>query len=461
MSSRRITLLASLLLAIALVAACSPGNTAPTITIQSPTEGATLFTTTNLAATASDAQDGNLTADIVWTSDVDGALTMTAGGAVDLSLGAHTLTASITDSGGLSASASVSVEVVEPRATHVVSEGLTLHLVYVEDGSLVAAGSASLPAAGLLPEHAIFNVIKHPSQPWLYAASMNDCSVGDAACWGNGRIDRFVIENDSLRHDGAAFLYDLDAVDVACAQAEVQVDYVGQVGYCSPNGMVFSPDDTRLYVDDDDHDWVQVFAVDAAGDLTFLAEGAKTSGHGLAIDATGSYLYNGTNIIDVTGAVPTEILPGAGGNATTVVDLGGYPGLITTDGTSAVVFYDLTDPVAPSLIDSADLGSNKVRDLGISSVNSVVAVGRDSVTTVMLAAGFFAVLDTYTATEAFTTEYRGVALTEDDSMAIAAWFRSDTFAGGAHLFSVGASGQLELIDAIDYSGRATTVVRVR
>ncbi|HLU83468.1 MAG TPA: hypothetical protein VKZ43_08705, partial [Trueperaceae bacterium] len=212
MSSRRITLLASLLLAVALVAACSPGNTAPTITIQSPAEGATLFTTTNLAATATDAQDGSLTADIVWKSDVDGALDPTATGAVTLSLGAHTLTATVTDSGGLSASATVSVEVVEPKATHVVSEGLTLHLVYVEDGALVAAGSASLPAAGLLPEHAIFNVIKHPSQPWLYAASMNDCGVAHAACWGNGRIDRFVIENDSLRHDGAAFLYDLDAV---------------------------------------------------------------------------------------------------------------------------------------------------------------------------------------------------------------------------------------------------------
>ena len=461
MSSRRITLLASLLLAVALVAACSPGNTAPTITIQSPAEGATLFTTTNLAATATDAQDGSLTADIVWKSDVDGALDPTATGAVTLSIGAHTLTATVTDSGGLSASATVSVEVVEPKATHVVSEGLTLHLVYVEDGALVAAGSASLPAAGLLPEHAIFNVIKHPSQPWLYAASMNDCGVAHAACWGNGRIDRFVIENDSLRHDGAAFLYDLDAVEVTCAQEPVDVEYVGQVGYCSPNGMVFSPDETRFYVDDDDLDGIHVFSVDATGDLTFLSEGASTQGHGLAIDATGSYLYNGTTIIDVTGAVPTEVFAGVGGNATTVVDLGGYPGLITTDGSSAVAFYDLTDPVAPSLIDSANFGSNKVRDLGISSVNSVVTVGRDSVSTVMLAAGFFAVLDTYTATEAFTTEYRGVALTGDDSMAIAAWFRSDTFAGGAHLFSVGESGQLELIDAIDYSGRATTVVRVR
>lgn len=47
---------------------------------------------------------------------------------------------------------------------------------------------------------------------------MNDCGIGTAACWGNARIDHFVIENDLLRHDGAAFLYTIDQVDVSCTQ---------------------------------------------------------------------------------------------------------------------------------------------------------------------------------------------------------------------------------------------------
>ena len=58
-----------------------------------------------MAASASNTQDGTLTAAIAWTSDRDGALG--SGGSVTvstLSVGTHLLTAAVTDSGGLTAS---------------------------------------------------------------------------------------------------------------------------------------------------------------------------------------------------------------------------------------------------------------------------------------------------------------------------------------------------------------------
>src|SRR5690606_264268 len=85
-----------------------------------------------------------------------------------------------------------------PPGTHVISEGRTLHLVRIESGAIVEVASASIPATGLLDGHQIFNVIAHPSQPWLYTASMNECQEQVSWCWGNARIDRFVVGANSI-----------------------------------------------------------------------------------------------------------------------------------------------------------------------------------------------------------------------------------------------------------------------
>jgi extracellular elastinolytic metalloproteinase len=90
-----------------------PANTAPTVTITAPPDGTTVTegTSINFTGTASDAEDGDLTAAISWSSNLDGALG--TGGSVNatLSVGTHTVTASVTDSGGLSASDSITVTV--------------------------------------------------------------------------------------------------------------------------------------------------------------------------------------------------------------------------------------------------------------------------------------------------------------------------------------------------------------
>ncbi|SFR48975.1 Por secretion system C-terminal sorting domain-containing protein [Robiginitalea myxolifaciens] len=82
-------------------------------------------TIVTLSATASDEEDGDITANIVWTSDLDGSLG--SGGSVmaTLSIGVHTITASITDACGVEITEEITVEIVDDLAPVVVITGPT------------------------------------------------------------------------------------------------------------------------------------------------------------------------------------------------------------------------------------------------------------------------------------------------------------------------------------------------
>src|SRR5690606_35608272 len=143
-------------------------------------------------------------------------------GEVLLSVGTHVLTARATDSGGLEASASVSVTVSEARASHVVADGRTLRLLNISDGEIEELDSAQL--AGSSAYQAIFGVVAHPTQPWLYTASIYDG-------WGDARIDRFVLAGDTITYDGTAFSYPFSGIAAGC----VDVTWDD----CAPIGMAF------------------------------------------------------------------------------------------------------------------------------------------------------------------------------------------------------------------------------
>jgi hypothetical protein len=98
------------------VAAPAAANTAPSVTISSPGNGATVAAGTSISfsGSASDTQDGNLSGSLIWQSSIDGQIGTGAAFTRALSTGAHTITATATDSGGLTTQRSVSLTVNAP-----------------------------------------------------------------------------------------------------------------------------------------------------------------------------------------------------------------------------------------------------------------------------------------------------------------------------------------------------------
>jgi hypothetical protein len=94
-----------------------PPNTPPAVAIVSPVDGAVFAQGADVLfeAAASDAEDGDLSDGLVWTSSLDGTLGTGASFTRKLSAGTHTITAQVTDSGGLAAEASVIVEIVRGK----------------------------------------------------------------------------------------------------------------------------------------------------------------------------------------------------------------------------------------------------------------------------------------------------------------------------------------------------------
>ncbi|MEL6795326.1 MAG: GC-type dockerin domain-anchored protein [Planctomycetota bacterium] len=89
-------------------------NTEPDVTIAAPIDGSS-FTegdSIGFSGSAIDAQDGDLSADLDWTSSLDGLIgTGAAFASSSLSVGQHTITASVMDTGNLTTSETVSITV--------------------------------------------------------------------------------------------------------------------------------------------------------------------------------------------------------------------------------------------------------------------------------------------------------------------------------------------------------------
>ena len=128
-------------------------NTAPSATITAPPDGSTVAEgdPVTLSGTATDTEDGDLSASLIWVSDRDG--TLGTGASVtrsDLSVGLHAITALVADSGGLAASDQIAltvngapeVTITAPPDGSIVAEGdpvtLTGTATDPEDGDLAA-----------------------------------------------------------------------------------------------------------------------------------------------------------------------------------------------------------------------------------------------------------------------------------------------------------------------------------
>jgi hypothetical protein len=127
-----------------LAAEWGSANAAPTVRISAPASGTTVAAdeAVDFTASASDAEDGDLSALIAWTSSLAGPLgsgpSLTLS---DLPSGTHAVTAAVTDSGGRSGSAALTLTVAGDNSAP------ALVITAPADGTTVPAGQAVLFAA--------------------------------------------------------------------------------------------------------------------------------------------------------------------------------------------------------------------------------------------------------------------------------------------------------------------------
>ena len=127
----------------------SSGNNPPSVTVSAPANGAVYTEGTDITftGTASDVEDGSLTASLAWRSSRDGALG--SGGSVTtsgLSIGTHTITASVTDANGAQASATVTITVNSATSGNSVQVRISAS---ADDAEESATGSMSLTSGAL------------------------------------------------------------------------------------------------------------------------------------------------------------------------------------------------------------------------------------------------------------------------------------------------------------------------
>ncbi len=104
------------------VSIVQPANRTPIVSVTSPTDGGAYYPTQNITftGTAADVEDGNRTASLTWTSNLDGLIGTGGTFTRTLSTGYHTITARVTDSGGISRSATLTVN-VQPNTAPIVN----------------------------------------------------------------------------------------------------------------------------------------------------------------------------------------------------------------------------------------------------------------------------------------------------------------------------------------------------
>ena len=127
------------------------GNTAPTAAITAPANASTFTEGTSIGftGTASDTEDGDLTSSLAWTSDLDGSIGSGGSFSAILSVGTHTVTAAVTDSGSLSGNDTITVTVnAAPVGVNVVLSEVFYDALGGDNGlewvELYNAGSSSV-----------------------------------------------------------------------------------------------------------------------------------------------------------------------------------------------------------------------------------------------------------------------------------------------------------------------------
>ena len=123
-----------------------PVNTPPTVTITAPADSASFDEgeVITFTGTATDAEEGDLTASLSWTSSLDGAFGTGGAFSRTLSVGLHTITATVTDSAGLSGSDQITTTVNAVNTPPTVTITAPADSASFDEGEVITfTGSAS------------------------------------------------------------------------------------------------------------------------------------------------------------------------------------------------------------------------------------------------------------------------------------------------------------------------------
>jgi arylsulfatase A-like enzyme len=274
----------------------------PALTISAPQDGAQLTgEDVVLAATAVDAEDGDLSAAVTWSSDRDGAL----GSPADLSIGPHVITATVADLDG-----------------HVVSRQITVRVRDARDDAVETD-------AGV---------------PVIIAALANDA----------GFADPVVVQIADPPTAGS-----VSVTGSPGGQGDIRLEYTPPDGFAGTAGFAYSVDDGTL------QDTAVVQVLVRPSPLPSLAitapqDGAQLSGRNVVLAATASDAQDGdlgaavawSSDVDGPLSSPAELSLGGHVITASVADLDGHvvTRQVAVQVREARDDYAETDPVVPVLV---------------------------------------------------------------------------------------------------------------
>jgi thermitase len=161
-----------------------PADQPPAVTITDPADGAAFASgaTIGFAGTASDAEDGDVTASLAWSSDIDGQIDTGGSVAAVLSDGVHTITATATDSAGGSGSANISITVGTPPTMHV--------------GDLAGVGETVRSKWQAIVTITVHDAVHGPVANATVSGAWSGGATGGAGCTTDGNGQCSVIKNN-------------------------------------------------------------------------------------------------------------------------------------------------------------------------------------------------------------------------------------------------------------------------
>jgi Lactonase, 7-bladed beta-propeller len=224
----------------------------------------------------------------------------------------------------------------------------TINVIDANTFTMTAASAATTSGnvtVSIGSSYNIFDIAMHPSGKWVYVTSNYGCANGTPPyCWGDGLISKFAVDWAS-----GALTFENSVRDISDVQA-------------APVTLGISPDGKFLFVQDDNLNDLEMYAVDqATGDVVSELSSASGSDlHGLGVSADGTRVYNGDNVfaVDAVAQTITNIYTDVGGETNEIAGTNMFSADLAN-----LNAYSISNPDLPSLITSVTTSNQQAREV--------------------------------------------------------------------------------------------------